>query len=118
MMSTRALLQLRHRLTQVQRGLQHASRQYHHASLARSSLLRSSPTLRHLHSRSWPTGAYSVHGVSAVRSISFARALPSLFAKLLRIPVLVGTTAITGVAYIQYQATRKLQEFFNYTIKG
>ena len=70
-------------------------------------LLQRSAGLRNAQSRSWPLGAYAIHNVPAVRTISFARALPKLATKLLRIPAMFGGAAIAGLAYIQYQATRE-----------
>ena len=60
-------------------------------------------------SRQWPFGASSIHNVPAVRSISFARVLPQLALKMARLPALFGASMIAGLAYIQYQAARKLK---------
>ncbi len=57
--------------------------------------------------RGLPFGSYSLHNVPAVRAISFARVLPKLAVKLVRIPAMLGGVVITGVAYVQYQATRE-----------
>ena len=62
---------------------------------------------RHSQERIWPSGAYSIHNVPAVRSISFARALPKLVLKFARIPAMFGAAGVAGLAYLQYQATRK-----------
>lgn len=58
--------------------------------------------------KQWPFGANSIHNVPAVRSISFARVLPQLALKMARLPALFGASMIAGLAYIQYQAARKL----------
>lgn len=52
-------------------------------------------------------GVSSIHNnVPAIRSISFARVIPSLFLKLLRLPAMIGGASIAGLAYIQYQANQ------------
>lgn len=58
--------------------------------------------------RAWPSGANAIHNVPAVRSISFARVLPQLALKMVRLPALFGAGTVAGLAYIQYQATRKV----------
>ena len=57
----------------------------------------------------WPIQAYRYHnsGVVAVRSMSFARALPKLVLKLARVPAAFGGVMIAGLAYVQYQAQRQ-----------
>ena len=55
-----------------------------------------------------PPGVLYMHNVPLVRTISFARALPKLATKLLRIPAMFGGATVAGLAYIQYQASRKL----------
>ena len=57
--------------------------------------------------RAWPCGTNALHNVPAVRAISFARVLPNLAVKLLRIPAMFGAAAIGGLTYLQYQATRR-----------
>ncbi len=66
------------------------------------------PSSRHHRRRAWPYGAYSLHNVPTVRTISFARILPKLALKLVRIPAMFGAATIGGLAYLQYQATREL----------
>ena len=44
--------------------------------------------------------------VPAVRNASFARILPNLAVKLVRIPAMFGAAMIGGFAYLQYQATQ------------
>ncbi|KAL9064290.1 MAG: hypothetical protein Q9157_007886 [Trypethelium eluteriae] len=67
-------------------------------------LLRTNAGPRVANQPSRPLGAYSLHNVPAIRSISFVRILPQLALKLARIPALFGATAIAGLAYVQYQA--------------
>ena len=76
-----------------------------HPSSPASSLLRHGTTARTtLRRRAWPMGAYAVHQLPAVRTISFVRVFPKLATKLLRIPAMFGASMIAGLAYIQYQA--------------
>lgn len=42
-----------------------------------------------------------------VRNASFARFLPNLFLKFVRLPAMFGGIMIGGIAWIQYQAIRK-----------
>jgi hypothetical protein len=49
--------------------------------------------------------------VPAVRTISFARVLPKLATKLIRIPAMFGGAMVAGLAYIQYQANRMMLMF-------
>ena len=56
--------------------------------------------------RGWPWGTYAVHNLPAVRNASFARVLPQLALKLVRIPAMFGAAMIGGLAYLQYQATQ------------
>jgi hypothetical protein len=49
----------------------------------------------------------SFHNAVAVRNASFARFLPRLVVKFIRIPAMAGGVMIGGLAWIQYQATRK-----------
>lgn len=88
---------------------QHAiQRPLHYTHTRAGGLLRNPQSSKNFRKRPWPFGAYSLHDVPAVRNISFARALPNLAVKFLRIPAMFGGAAIAGLAYIQYQATRML----------
>ncbi|KZF26752.1 protein MGM1, mitochondrial precursor [Xylona heveae TC161] len=79
----------------------------HHASARAGGLLGvQNSLLRTVQRRPWPQGAFSVHNVPAVRTISFARALPKLVLRLARLPALFGGATIAGLAYVQYQATQ------------
>lgn len=56
--------------------------------------------------RDWPFGSNAIHNLPAVRHASFARAIPSLAMKLIRVPAMFGAAMIGGVAYLQYQAAQ------------
>ena len=58
----------------------------------------------HRRKASWLYGRSNISHVPAVRGISFARVLPQLAFKLIRVPAMFGGAAIAGLAYIQYQA--------------
>jgi hypothetical protein len=96
---------LSHRLVPLLRtGL--LARHVHNAGTRTGGLLRaqSGAVLR---GRAWPVGANGIHNnVPAVRAISFARILPKLAVKLLRVPAMFGGAMVAGLAYFQYQATR------------
>ena len=47
-----------------------------------------------------------MHGLTVVRNASFARILPNLALKLVRIPAMFGAAMIGGLAYLQYQAAQ------------
>ena len=88
-----------------------AARRYmHQPAISTGGLLRNQvlPVSQHNKRRPWPFGAYSLHNVPAARTISFARVLPKLALKLVRIPAMFGAATIGGLAYLQYQATREL----------
>ena len=65
-----------------------------------------SSVARSAQKRKWPFGANALHNVPAARTISFARVLPSLAVKLMRIPAMLGAATVGGLAYLQYQATQ------------
>ncbi|KAL2828445.1 P-loop containing nucleoside triphosphate hydrolase protein [Aspergillus cavernicola] len=94
---------LSHRLVPLLRtGL--LARHVHNAGARTGGLLRveSGAALR---GRAWPVGANAIHNnVPAVRAISFARILPKLAIKLLRVPAMFGGAMVAGLAYFQYQA--------------
>ena len=68
--------------------------------------IRVSGSSRYGRRRGWPWGTYAVHNLPAVRNASFARVLPQLALKLVRIPAMFGAAMIGGLAYLQYQATQ------------
>ncbi|KAK3708519.1 mitochondrial dynamin GTPase Msp1 [Vermiconidia calcicola] len=54
--------------------------------------------------RKWPPGSNAIHNLVAVRHASFARAIPQLAMKLIRVPAMMGAAMLGVVAYLQYQA--------------
>ncbi|KAG8631999.1 hypothetical protein KVT40_001139 [Elsinoe batatas] len=71
-----------------------------------SSLLRIAQSPRLRSKRTWPPNAFAMHNVPAVRHASFARVIPQLAMKLIRVPAMLGAVTISGLAYIQYQAAQ------------
>ena len=72
-----------------------------------SGILHDTQITRHARSRrriSWLYGRNHISHVPATRGISFARVLPKLAFKLIRVPAMFGGAAIAGLAYVQYQA--------------
>ncbi|KAI1171239.1 mitochondrial dynamin GTPase [Nemania sp. FL0916] len=79
-----------------------AVRQYH--QLPSGGLLRADAAIRATRRRMWfPANGF--HYAVAARNASFARFLPRLMVKFIRIPALAGGAMIGGLAWIQYQAT-------------
>ncbi|CAI7637832.1 unnamed protein product [Penicillium palitans] len=95
---------LSHRLGPLLRN-GHLTRHIHNAGSRTGGLLRADGGAA-LRGRAWPVGANAIHNVPAVRSISFARMLPKLALKLVRVPAMFGGATIAGLAYFQYQATQ------------
>ena len=88
-----------------------ASRRYFHSPVdyAGGLLQRQTPLVaRTSPKRTWPFNTNALHNAPATRAISFARVLPNLAVKFLRIPAMFGAATIGGLAYLQYQATRKV----------
>lgn len=85
-------------------------RHLHKQASEASTILRShiAPNARYGRKRVWPLRANSLHNITTTRAISFTRVLPGIALKLVRIPAMFGTAIIAGLAYLQYQATRKL----------
>ncbi|KAI0405215.1 mitochondrial dynamin GTPase [Xylaria palmicola] len=80
-----------------------AVRQYH--QLPSGGLLRADAAIRATRRRMWfPVNSF--HNAVAVRNASFARFLPKLIVKFIRIPALAGGVMVGGLAWIQYQATQ------------
>jgi hypothetical protein len=109
---------LSHRLVPLLRtGL--LARHVHNAGARAGGLLRSDGSAA-LRGRAWPIGTNSIHNVPAVRGISFARMLPKLALKLVRVPAMFGGAMVAGLAYFQYQATRAFSfsslKFINLTV--
>ncbi|KAL8823765.1 MAG: hypothetical protein Q9191_005570 [Dirinaria sp. TL-2023a] len=87
--------------------LTHRRHIYHPAANVGGILQAQGPSVaRSAQKRKWPFGANALHNVPAVRTISFARALPSLAVKIMRIPAMFGAATVGGLAYLQYQATQ------------
>lgn len=85
-----------------------AIRQYHHphhAQLPTGGLQRANSGAHALR-RSQRLQANLYHNAVIVRNASFARMLPKLALKFIRVPALFGGVMIGGVAWIQYQAVQ------------
>ncbi|KAK8172067.1 protein MGM1, mitochondrial precursor [Phyllosticta citrichinensis] len=78
----------------------------HYLSTNAGGLLRTESSLRSSRLRSWPPGAYALHNVPAVRSISFIRILPRLFQKFATLGAVGGATIVGGLVYLQNQAQK------------
>ncbi|KAK8241836.1 P-loop containing nucleoside triphosphate hydrolase protein [Phyllosticta capitalensis] len=78
----------------------------HYRSTNAGGLLRTESGLRFSRLRSWPPGAYALHNVPAVRSISFIRILPRLFQKFATLGAVGGATIVGGLVYLQNQAQK------------
>ncbi|RKF65825.1 Protein msp1, mitochondrial [Golovinomyces cichoracearum] len=78
---------------------------YHRISASTGGLLRSDSAVRVVRKRIWPAGYTPFSDAVAVRNASYARILPKLLLKFIRIPALFGGATIAGLAYVQYQAT-------------
>ncbi|KAI4861836.1 dynamin family protein [Hypoxylon rubiginosum] len=80
-----------------------AVRQYH--QLPSGGILRADAAVRATRRRMWfPVNSF--HNAVIVRNASFARFLPRLVVKFIRIPAMAGGVMIAGLAWIQYQATQ------------
>ncbi len=91
------------RLPAMRSATARAVRQYH--QLPSGGLLRADAAIRATRRRMWfPVNCF--HNAVAVRNASFARFLPRLVVKFIRIPALAGGFMVGGLAWIQYQATR------------
>lgn len=78
----------------------------HYIGSNAGGLLRNQSGLRSSTLRSWPPGAYALHNVPAVRSISFIRILPRLFQKFATLGAVGGATIVGGLVYLQNQAQK------------
>lgn len=56
-------------------------------------------------------GGNAFHNAVTVRNASFARLLPKLMVKFVRVPAMFGGLAIGAFAWVQYQATRMSRSF-------
>lgn len=82
-----------------------AARQYHRARFPTGGLQRADAAIRATRQRIWFPGN-SFHNAVVTRNASFARFLPKLAAKFIRIPAMFGGLMIGGVAWVQYQAVQ------------
>nr|POE89233.1 protein msp1, mitochondrial [Quercus suber] len=72
-------------------------------SISHTVLTRSGNGIRWPLQRSFPFGSNAIHNLPAVRHASFARSIPKLALKLVRLPAMFGAAMVGGVAYLQYQ---------------
>jgi hypothetical protein len=68
----------------------------------------------YLRPRVAPLGASWIHNVPATRAISFSRLIPKLAVKLVRVPAMFGGAVVAGLAYVQYQASRKSHRLLHF----
>ncbi|KAK2603049.1 hypothetical protein N8I77_009533 [Diaporthe amygdali] len=80
-----------------------AVRHYHRFRLPTGGLQRADAAIHATRQRMWPPGS-AFHNAVIVRNASFARFLPRLLVKFVRIPAMFGGLMIGGVAWVQYQA--------------
>lgn len=99
------------RLPATRPAMVRAIRQYH--QLPSGGILRADAAVRATRRRMWfPINSF--HNAVIVRNASFARFLPRLVVKFIRIPAMAGGVMIGGLAWIQYQATRtSVQEHYS-----
>lgn len=103
------------RLTATRSATGRAVRQYHRLPSG-SGLLRTDASIRAARQRMWYS-ANSFHNAVAVRNASFARLLPRLVVKFIRIPALAGGVMVGGLAWVQYQATRMFAQLLNPSVR-
>ena len=80
---------------------------HHHTTSSAGGLLKTDSAVRAARRRIWPAGYTAFSNAVIVRNASFVRILPKLLLKFARIPALFGGATIAGLAYVQYQATRR-----------
>lgn len=68
-------------------------------------LLQADAAIRATRKRMWQ-GGNAFHNAVTTRNASFARFLPKLMVKFLRVPAMFGGVAIGAFAWVQYQAAR------------
>lgn len=93
LLSSRYATLARHSSPLALRSPYHTAQQRAGGLITRNSIPRSRPIS-------------SGTNTAVVRHASFARAIPKLAFKLIRLPAILGATAVGSLAYIQYQATR------------
>ncbi|CZS94453.1 hypothetical protein WAI453_008060 [Rhynchosporium graminicola] len=79
---------------------------HHHTTSSAGGLLKTDSAVRAARRRIWPAGSTAFSNAVVVRNASFVRILPKLLLKFARIPALFAGATITGLAYVQYQATQ------------
>ncbi|PHH53082.1 Protein msp1, mitochondrial [Ceratocystis fimbriata CBS 114723] len=88
--------------------------------LPTAGLLRADAAVRATRKRLWLPGN-AFHNAVIVRNASFARFLPKLVVKFVRIPAMFGGVAIGAFAWVQYQANQAgayAMDVFNKTVDG
>ena len=89
----------------ARRAAIHPARHLHRNSTG--GLLQADATIRATRKRMW-YGGNAFHNAVTARNVLFARFLPKLMVKFLRVPAMFGGVAIGAFAWVQYQATRTL----------
>ncbi|EEU44614.1 uncharacterized protein NECHADRAFT_49593 [Fusarium vanettenii 77-13-4] len=87
----------------ARRAAIHPARHLHRNSTG--GLLQADATIRATRKRMW-YGGNAFHNAVTARNVSFARFLPKLMVKFLRVPAMFGGVAIGAFAWVQYQATQ------------
>ncbi|KAH6686152.1 P-loop containing nucleoside triphosphate hydrolase protein [Plectosphaerella plurivora] len=87
----------------TRRATTQAVRHYHRISAG--GLLRSDAAIRATQRRVWFSGN-SFHNAVIARNASFARFLPKLVVKFVRLPAMFGGLAVGTLAWVQYQANQ------------
>lgn len=87
----------------TRRATTQAVRHYHR--LSAGGLLRADAAIRATQRRVWFSGN-SFHNAVITRNASFARFLPKLVVKFVRLPAMFGGLAVGTLAWVQYQANR------------
>ncbi|KAI9158804.1 Protein msp1 [Paramyrothecium foliicola] len=87
----------------TRRALTQSTRHMHR--FPTGDLLRADASIRATRRRMWMSGN-AFHNAVTVRNASFARFLPKLMVKFLRVPAMFGGLAIGAFAWVQYQASQ------------
>ncbi|KKA27382.1 hypothetical protein TD95_000469 [Thielaviopsis punctulata] len=97
--------QLQARLSPVAPTTSPAANLHTYTRLPTAGLLRSDAAVRAIRKRLWLPGN-AFHNAVIVRNASFARFLPKLMVKFVRIPAMFGGLAVGAFAWVQYQANQ------------